>query len=271
MQHTIFKILQEGGIENAISEARWIVKYGGRSGYGEGYGYSSLRNIAHRRVNGEPLQYLIGEWEFYGYPFNVGPGVLIPRPETELLVDLAKEHCAADSLVLDLCSGTGCVGISVAREVKCRVIAVENSPKAVVYLKENVGLNKVKGKVRVLLGDALNVCSISTFLKTGVSSPVILINAPYLSSREMSKLQKEVTFEPVEALYGGGEDGLDFYRRFFAEWSFTRQYNKNLLACEVGEGQAEAVCEMIERIGGEPQIMKDSGGISRIVYSVKFK
>jgi release factor glutamine methyltransferase len=258
--------LQQAGIENAAQEANWLIKYGT---YNSG---SNLQKLARRRINGEPLQYLLGEWEFYGYPFKVGSGVLIPRPETELLVDLAKEHCNRDSLVYDLCAGSGCVGIVLAKEVKCSVIAVEKSPEAIKYLKQNIELNQAEKRVQVVQCNVLNIQRVNEAVRShGHSSPlkpIILINPPYLSENEMQSLQKEVTHEPESALFGGGKDGLNFYRNFFTEWKHSIHYSRDLIACEVGDGQAEAVCEMFERVGRSPQIRKDLSGIDRIVYAV---
>jgi len=245
-------------VENYIQEAKWIVKYG----------KGDLVKLARRRANGEPLQYLLGEWEFYGYPMKVGKGVLIPRPETELLVDLAKEYCARGALVYDLCAGSGCVGIAVAKETRCNVVSVEKSSEAIEYLKKNVALNKVENRVQIIQCNALNVYKINTLSKITSILPVILINPPYLSKEEMSNLQKEVTHEPELALYGG-KDGLEFYRNFFDKWGYSRTYNKKLLACEVGDGQAEAVSEMMRGIGLNPQIKQDYNGIDRVVYSIQ--
>ena len=243
--------LQQAGIENAVQEANWIVKYGG----------NNTDEIVQRRINREPLQYLLGEWEFYGYPFKVGKGVLIPRPETELLVDLAKQYCSRDSLVYDLCAGSGCAGISSALEIGCDVMAIEKSPQAIEYLKENIKLNKAENNVKIIHADILE----SFPELPGIDC--ILINPPYLSEKEMDALQKEVTHEPKIALYGG-IDGLEFYREFFYVWSDELK-EVSLLACEVGDSQAEKVCEMMENIGLSPKIKKDYNKINRVVYSIK--
>jgi release factor glutamine methyltransferase len=196
---------------------------------------------------------------------KVGEGVLIPRPETELLVQLTINNLQCtinEALILDLCAGTGCVGIALAKEIGCNVIAVEKSSEAIEYLKQNVKLNNVESQVEIvkadILEEQLSIVNCQFF---------IVINPPYLSKSEMQSLQKEVTHEPESALFGG-EDGLEFYRRFFERWS--EMLNQAcLFACEVGDGQARAVSEMLEKIGLSPQIKKDYNGIDRIVYSVK--
>jgi len=227
---------------NREQELRWLKKY-----------YKGDINKAlRRREAGEPLQYILGEWEFYGYPFKVGPGVLIPRPETELLVDLAKEY--KPRLVLDLCAGTGCVGIALAKELRCKVIAVEKYDEAIGYLKQNIALNNVE--IEVVQDDVLRMDL--------PEADCVLINPPYLSEADMNALQKEVTFEPREALYGG-EDGLDFFREF--QWGKVKQ--ALLVACEAGDGQAEKVCELMRKIGLNPKIKQDYNKLDRIVYSVK--
>ncbi|MCL2071183.1 MAG: peptide chain release factor N(5)-glutamine methyltransferase [Oscillospiraceae bacterium] len=250
--------LKQAGIENAAREADWIVRYN--------TGGMTVDEIVKRRIGGEPLQYLLGEWEFYGYPFKVGKGVLIPRPETELLVDLAKKH--NPETVLDLCAGTGCVGIALAKETGCNVIAAEKSEAAITYLKTNISLNKVEGQVKVIQGDILDADTIkrlSTF-----DYRHIVINPPYLNQKEMQTLQKEVTHEPKIALYGG-EDGFDFYRAFFALWKYMLKRSR-LFACEVGDGQAEAVCRLMKDKGipglakVEISTKKDFNGIKRIVH-----
>jgi len=236
-------------VENYEQELRWLKKY-----------YKGdIDKALRRREAGEPLQYILGEWEFYGYPIKVGKGVLIPRPETELLVDLAKEHYKRRLTVCDLCAGTGCVGIALARELHCDVIAVEKYDEAIRYLKQNIELNNVADKVEIMQADVLN-----TDLP---ESDCVLINAPYLSESDMNSLQKEVTHEPRTALYGGG-DGLDFYREFFREWRFELK-RAMLIACEVGDGQAEAVCELMRKIGLDPKIKQDYNKIDRIVYAIK--
>jgi release factor glutamine methyltransferase len=246
-EHLIEQILRQGGIENAAIEAQWITEYG----------ENNLEQLAQRRIAGEPLQYLLGEWEFYGYPMKVGKGVLIPRPETELLVDLAKQH--NPQLVLDLCAGTGCVGIALARETGCKIIAVENSRQAIKYLKANIALNNVENLVEVVHADIFDYqlpiinCQLS-----------IVINPPYLSRLDMESLQTEVSHEPYEALFGGN-DGLNFYRKFFNVWG-DRLKQAKLAACEVGDSQAQAVSRLMEKIGLNPQIIKDYNSIERVIY-----
>ena len=257
---SITERLLQAGIENAAQEAKWLVQYGGEP---------HIDEIVRRRIDGEPLQYLLGEWEFYGHPFKVGPGVLIPRPETELLVDLGAQYKNAD--FFDLCAGCGCVGIALAKETKGNVIAVEKSPDAVKYLQRNVALNDVRKQVKIFNEDIFSphlITLVSRVLSMITTKSVVLINPPYLSTDEILNLQKEVRKEPTAALYGGGDDGLDFYRRFFAEW----RQNLNMvdvLACEVGDGRADAVCKLMEEIGLTPRVARDYNKVDRVVYTTK--
>ena len=201
---------------------------------------SRAEQMLLRRTNGEPLQYVLGEWEFYGLPFKVGEGVLIPRPETEMLVDLALERIGAleAPVVYDLCSGSGCVGISVA--VKCpkaKVYLLEKHEKAFSYLKDNIALNHC-GSVLPVLGDYFDPESLSFAEK----ADVILCNPPYIRRGDLAGLQREVKAEPVSAL-DGGEDGLDFYRAFPGLWA-EKLKEGGACALETGEDQGEAVKEI---------------------------
>ncbi|MCL2035930.1 MAG: peptide chain release factor N(5)-glutamine methyltransferase [Oscillospiraceae bacterium] len=256
--------LKQAGIENAVNEANWIIRY---------VMLSQQEEVVRRRIAGEPLQYLLGEWEFYGYPIKVGPGVLIPRQETELLVELVDEYFrdGGDGLVFDLCSGSGCVGIAIAKETGRDVMAFEKSDEAVAYLRENTRLNCVQHKVILFHRDILDeeyVSGVLGFIPEHLREKLlIVINPPYLSKEEILTLQKEVRHEPMMALFGGG-DGLEFYRDFFRVWREQLRESR-LFACEVGFGQAEAVAEMFEEIGLNPQIREDYNGIERVVYSVR--
>jgi release factor glutamine methyltransferase len=261
---TIFelqKLLQNAGVTNAVQESDWILKYGD---------INKIPEIVERRANGEPLQYILGEWEFYGYPFKVGKGVLIPRPETELLVDLAVEHECFGAF--DLCAGSGCVGIAFVKETGCQVLSVENSPEALEYLEQNITLNALANtkQVHVFKNDVFDedlIKTVNDVMSLISGNSAILINPPYLSKDDILNLQKEVRHEPMTALFGGGNDGLDFYRDFFRYWGATLR-RIHLFACEVGDSQAEAVSEMIRAVGLDPLVKKDLSGVDRVVYSV---
>lgn len=268
------EMLDYAFVENAFFDARWLIE--------KALGINSTQfalkkdkevskkveveflSLIRRRISGEPLQYILGEWEFMGYPFYVGEGVLIPRPETELLVDFAKEKLRDQKspVVFDLCSGSGCIGISVAKLFpKAKVYVVEKSDDALVYLKKNVKLNKTKN-VEIIRGDI----SDRNLLK-GIAPDLILSNPPYIKSQEMSALQKEVQCEPSMAL-DGGADGLDFYRILAENW-LCRLNSGNFMAVECGEAQAEDISQLLFLAGGITDTINDLSGIQRVVTAMK--
>ncbi len=274
--------LESRNVENAAQEALWLFEH--VFGKSETLVLSpdddtdiknsvarvaSLKNskryneLLSRRANGEPLQYLLGEWEFYGYPMKVGKGVLIPRPETEFLIDIGKEYLEKkeDAVVIDLCAGTGCVGIAITKETGCRAIEIEISEEAGSYAKENISLNKIADKIEIHTGDIFN----PEMIEKMPIVDCIFANPPYLSKKDMEELQREVTHEPETALYGG-EDGLEFYRKIFALWKGKLKAG-GLFAVEVGDGQAEAVKSFMEKEGFEVEVQKDYALIDRIVYT----
>lgn len=216
-----------------------------------------------RRLSGEPLQYILGEWEFYGFPFKVGEGVLIPRQDTETLVELAEQNTGSGMLCADLCAGSGCIGISLARLTGCKFHSYELSDKALGYLEENIALNKVQSLVTAINADVLS----EETLEAAPMYDVIVSNPPYLTAEEMTRLQKEVSFEPSMALIGG-EDGLDFYRAILRLW-IKRLKAGGLFAVEIGETQAEAVSKLFSENGITPQVLQDLCHNDRVVYGIK--
>lgn len=223
-----------------------------------------------RRAKGEPLQYILGEWDFYGLTFKVGEGVLIPRQETELLTEKALEdlkELTKDSgktgTVIDLCSGSGCIPISIARHANADCLGVEISEPALRYFKENIVLNQVEDKVTALQGDVLSPDG-KLLEQLPERCDIITANPPYLTVREMETLQEEVRHEPEIALYGG-TDGLDFYRVIFGKWK-NRLSEKGEFIVETGDSQAQAVKEIMEREGFDCGILRDLNRIGRVVF-----
>ena len=211
--------------------------------------------LVQRRAAGEPLQYLLGCWEFFGLEYAVGPGVLIPRPETEILVELALKHLQNfDSpTVLDLCAGTGCVGLSVAHHCpKARVYLLELSDEAMPYLTQNAGKYP---NAHVVRGDILNEQC------TRNNVQFILCNPPYIPSSELSGLSKEIQQEPSMAL-DGGEDGLQFYKALAEIWR-PKLAPGGMLAMECGEGQAKDIAALFA--GCQSEILRDFNHIQRVV------
>lgn len=218
--------------------------------------------LLRRRLSGEPVQYLLGEWEFFGLPFAVGPGVLIPRPETEQLAETVLEllQDCQNPAVLELCGGSGCLAIALAHErPDAKVTTVELSEEALPYLRQNVVANGC-GNVTVLAGDALHPAPAIT----GGQYQVILSNPPYIASGELAALQQEVQREPAMALDGGG-DGLLFYRRF-SEVYPPLLAPGGWLAFEIGETQGKSVAALLEAAGlTEISVKEDYAGLPRIV------
>lgn len=266
--------LAESGIENAGFEARQILEFAGlsrmtvmtepASDVSEDTA-AKVSEVLGKRTSGYPLQYLLGEWEFYGLPFKVGEGVLIPRQDTETLVETALDYLKTlpenERTVLDLCSGSGCIGITLAKLANAKVVLVEKSEKALFYLRENVRLNGVEGLCRVISGDVLQENSdFGDFA-------VITSNPPYLTKTEMETLQKEVRFEPEMALYGG-DDGLVFYRNIIPKYTKSLKLD-GMFAVEIGDSMAEAVMEIFLQCGYCPETVTDCVDIRRVVYAIR--
>lgn len=228
---------------------------------------AELEGFVSRRLSGEPLQYILGEWEFYGLPFYVGEGVLIPRQDTEVIaeiaLDYAKKHAKPDFLAVDLCAGSGCIGITLAKLAGVRVKLLELSEQALCYLRRNIVLNGVDRLCEAVYADVLSE-------KTAEDLPqldLIVTNPPYLTAQDMRELQTEVGFEPESALYGG-EDGLDYYRRMIPLWSGKLRLG-GMLAAEIGMGQEREVMKLFEQSGIKAQSEKDLCGIIRVIYGIK--
>lgn len=226
----------------------------------------TISSHCERRISGEPLQYIIGKWDFMGRTFNVGPGVLIPRPETELLCEKVIECLKNKSnpLVYDLCAGSGCIGITLLKECPdVYLFLVEKSQEAIYYLNKNVDTHLKNTFLVVTHG---NIFDKKAF-ENHPEADVIVSNPPYIKSSEISTLQKEVTFEPAMAL-DGGEDGLDFYRNIIYNWK-QRLKPDGEFFFEIGEDQGQAVCTMLEDIGFNSKIIKDYNNHDRIVMGRK--
>lgn len=224
-------------------------------------------NLTVKRSKGYPLQYLLGEWDFWKYRFKVGEGVLIPRPDTETLIENVLDICKKSDLkspkILDLCSGSGCIAITLSKEIPhSQLYAVENSDTAFKYLEKNIEFQSAD--VKAVKADVL----ISENAEKFRDFDIIVSNPPYLTAEEMQELQKEVQAEPKSALFGGS-DGLDFYRAITEIWS--KCLKKGGYICyEFGMGQHEAVSEIL-RLNNfiNISLTKDTGDIIRTVTAEK--
>lgn len=226
-----------------------------------------VRECVSRRLSGEPLQYILGEWEFCGLLFYVGDGVLIPRQDTETLAELALEYIRGRRqerlLAADLCAGSGCIGISLAVLGGADVTLVELSDRAAEYLRRNIAHHGADGRCTVVQADVLSEDTagrLPTF-------DLIVTNPPYLTGQDMEQLQREVTYEPEMALYGG-EDGLDFYRRMLPLWS-ERLNPGGMFAAEIGMGQEKDVMQIFEECGLAAHYCRDMCGVIRVIYGIK--
>ena len=274
LKQKIRRILEDGGIDCADFETEQLLKWCIGDRY---YITDSMEDIGEEqehmlteaavmRAKGEPLQYIIGEWDFYGFTFKVGRGVLIPRQETDVLVEKTLPFLNERSVVIDLCSGSGCIPIAVAKKSKADCYGVEISKDAISYFEENLKLNSVESKVRIVEGDVLDPTR-ETLNLLPKQADLITANPPYLTAEEMENLQKEVRREPELALFGG-KDGLDFYRIIFEKWKSLLK-PKGIFAVEVGDRQGESVREIMTAAGFEVQVFKDYGGTPRVVLGEK--
>lgn len=216
-----------------------------------------IQQILRRRKQGEPLQYIFGKAPFMGLEFIVRPGVLIPRRDTEILVEHALPYCKGRR-VLDLCTGSGCIGISVARLGEPDSVALSDvSSDALGVAMENARLHQVS--VFFLQGDFLQAVPEDTFFD------VILSNPPYISTAEMPFLPADVQCEPEIALKAGA-DGLDAYRTILQDVSRVLTQG-GYLFFEIGYSQGHSVRDLMERQGFcQVQILRDYGGKDRVVF-----
>ncbi|MCR5304891.1 MAG: peptide chain release factor N(5)-glutamine methyltransferase [Oscillospiraceae bacterium] len=252
------RILRSGGIEDAELEAKWI--------YDDAASAEEATALAERRAKHEPLQYLLGTWEFYGLPMRVGKGVLIPRPDTETLVDAVRARLkdAPSQRVADLCTGSGCIALALALHMEKTVfLGLDSSAAALSYARQNLRLNE-SGNVRFYCANVLDTETPAQF--SGLTA--IVCNPPYLTAKDMASLQTEVTYEPAEAL-AGGEDGLDYYRAITRLWK-PSLLPGGLLAYEVGIYQAKAVAAILAENGFERiETVPDLNEVPRVVLGYR--
>lgn len=264
------KELEKAGIEDYVFESKQIIKH--ITGYSNSqilqkyteqlteFQENNLTVIIKQRLIRYPLQYILGRWNFFGREFFVGPGVLIPRSDTETVMDVClefiKEKERAD--VLDLCAGSGCIGITIKGECpKSQVTLVEKFDEAISYTQKNAKHNNID--VKIVKGDVLEGCECENKYDLIVSNP------PYITAEDMKALQPEVQFEPKTALEGG-EDGLLFYRAITEKYKNSLKEN-GVLVFEVGINQSESVKEILRENGFKDiSSRKDLNDIERVVF-----
>jgi len=234
-------------------------------------GFRRYLEMIERRASGEPAQYITGRQEFFGLDFSVSPGVLIPRPETEFLVEWIIDRARKDSppgaesgaLIVDAGTGSGCIAVTLAFHIpSARVIATDISQVALDVARSNAARHKVAPRIEFLQGDLLGPLS-----ARGLEGKVgfIASNPPYIPDRDREGLQREVRdWEPEVALFAG-QDGLLFYRRLLSD-ALPYLTPGGRLACEIGYGQLAPLREMIDPGLWELEDVRDDlQGIPRAV------
>lgn len=226
-----------------------------------------------RLLAGEPLDYIIGQRGFMGLDFSVGPGVLVPRADTEKLVELCLEEAvglAGEPLqILDLCTGSGCIAISLSRllqerGVECETVGVDFSREALGYARKNGMRHALDGQIQWLLGDVLDFDCLAG--KIDKTFHIVTINPPYIPTKDIVELEAKVReYEPLSAL-DGGEDGLVFYK-VMADCVHRLLKPGGYFACEIGFDQGEAVASLFATAGHYTEITvhKDYAGKDRVV------
>lgn len=260
------EILKENGIEDFKSDAFFLIEGIFKVNRAELLSdkeveFDILKNALERRIKGEPCAYITGETEFMALPFKVNKNVLIPRQDTENLIEFLMEKTEKGAKILDLCTGSGCIGISLKKYIEdATVTMVDISEGAISVAKENALLNKAD--VKIIKDDVLNPSDNYEEYNLIVSNP------PYIEEEIIETLEKTVKdFEPRLAL-DGGKDGLIFYRKIAKD--FKKHLKKDgRLAFEIGFNQGEAVKEILEENGYlDVEVIKDYNNNNRIVTGV---
>lgn len=268
------KALKNAGVEEAQLEAREMVCFAAdktreqlmrdASFYASAQVEKQVSQLIERRLAGEPIAYIIGEWEFYGLPLDISKDVLIPRTDTEVLAARAialAQAAGEGARVLDLCAGSGCVGLAVAAHApNCRVVLADWSEEAVRVCKQNVRRNGLNSRVTCVRANALEPAPSALW-----DFDVIVSNPPYIPTDDIPQLDVSVRgYEPHMAL-DGGADGLDFYRAISGDWKNALRLGGALLF-EVGIGQADDVEKLMGEQGFQQiKSTRDTAGIWRVV------
>ncbi len=263
------KRLADAGIEDCYFDAKQMIKR--VTGYTNmeilnhyndeltEYQQKSFDDMIDKRCMRYPLQYILGDWDFYGRTFKVGAGVLIPRADSETIIDTAKEIFEGKKCenILDLCAGSGCLGITLSLELGGKAVCLEKYEPAAKFLRENAKI--LNPECEIVEGDIFEGTA------NDKKYDLIVSNPPYIKANDMETLQPEVTFEPANALYGG-EDGLMFYRAIAVNYAGALK-NGGVLMFEAGIDEANDIAEILSSAGfGDVQIRKDAAGVDRVVF-----
>jgi len=237
-----------------------------------------VAGVLRKRMRGEPLQYILGNAEFMGLEFKVNPAVLIPRPETEILVEAAVKQFSVLNRkpsvieILDIGTGSGCIAISLAKNLaNAKIDAIDVSEEALAVARENAALNRVE--VNFFQADLFNRRADTPGFspRRFMTYDLIISNPPYIPTAEIDRLQPEIAHEPRIALDGGG-DGLIFYSKII-EVSKKHLKNNGFLMLEIGFGQAEMIKNILQNSGifMKTEIIKDYQGLERVIITRKGK
>lgn len=259
MNKNIAYRLKTAGIGNYLFEAKIIEEHAKK------YNLCSidLENMINRRTNREPLQYILGEWEFYGDVYKLNKDCLIPRPETEFLTEYIINNAEKDSVILDLCCGSGCISISALKRRKdLTAVLADISQGAINMANENSEINRVSDRLQSYCLDILQ--EHSEIMSLNLNIGMIVSNPPYLNKSEVEqiKLEKTELYHEPERAFFGGDDGLDFYR--FIIDNYSRFFNVTTVF-EAGISQSYNIIKMFEQINFSCEIIRDYNKIERVI------
>lgn len=266
----VISLFHSCGIENAAYEVKcFFRRFGGASSniiFGDEVSATpELYYAIQRRLKREPFNYILGDAGFYNETYITTPAVLVPRQDTEILVDYAVKSLPVGSRFLDICTGSGCVAISILNNTeKTTALAIDISPDAIEVAKKNRDKNlgdEESHRLTLIVADALTFEPREKF-------DAIVSNPPYIAENVYLGLEAEIFYEPKIAFVGGGEDGGDFYR------DLTAKYKNNLadggfIAYEIGYDQAELLSSIAEAEGFICEIIKDYSGNDRVAVLKK--
>ncbi len=270
------RLLDQAGIESAEQEALWIVQHvlrlpahhvvTDRDRLLASTELADVKGLVQRRVGREPLQYIFGTQEFCGLEFHVNPAVLIPRPETELLVEYVAQRISAEqsATIVDVCTGSGCIAVAIARQrPRARLIATDLSSRSLDVARQNAIRHSVGERIIWLEGNLLGALAGQ---KLEGQVDVIVSNPPYIAEADWATLQPEVRlFEPRGALVAGPQ-GTELHERLLQE-ACRYLSPGGALILEIGAGQARAIRQIVEQISGYRfhRLVYDEAGLERVV------
>ncbi|MFO0774416.1 MAG: peptide chain release factor N(5)-glutamine methyltransferase [Nitrospiraceae bacterium] len=272
------RALHDAGIDSADQEAVWLLSAAlsltpldirvHADRHVDDDAVARAQVLVTRRVAREPLQYILGTQEFCGREFSVTPAVLIPRPETELLVRIAREAIAdrANPVLMDVGTGSGCLAVTLACMLPtARIFAIDYSPAALDVAQRNAARYGVRERIEWIHSDLLSACA-ERCHDRDVS--VLVANPPYIPDAELDRLQPEVARHEPRLALAGGPDGLSIFRRLIAE---APRYLADgaTIAIEIGQGQAEAAAEALAAVSAYESIhvVRDDAGIDRVMVA----